>query len=116
MVSCRVDTGDTINTSRETLCDVNCEESVDGWGVDTFEECELGGVKDGGVGKACNLFNNEMRVTNDVALGIELLWCGEVVGVRVDEVTSLKVRDSHGNIEGGVGLDGAEVRCGFKKM
>ena len=55
-----------------------------------------------------------MRVALDKTLPVEDLWCGKVVGLGVDEETSIEVVDSHLDSEGLVGLNRAEIRGEFE--
>lgn len=76
----------------------------------SLEESKHGRVGDGGLAQRGKLLDDDMRVSDDKALSIELLGSGEVVRGSVDEIARFQVLDGQSNIEVRVGLDGASVR------
>ena len=87
VVSRSVDAAETVDTSRETGGDLNVEVALRvRRGVDTLEECELRVVEGSSLGHALELLNDEVRVTDDLVLRVELLRCRVVVRLGVDEV------------------------------
>ncbi len=85
--------------------------TVNGGSVKTLEEGEDLGVGRRRLAERSELLDDDVRVADDLALGVELLGRGEVVLVRIHEVTSLHVGDGHGNCERSVRGDGVTV-CG----
>jgi len=53
--------------------------------------------------------DHDVRVTLDLALCIQLLGCGKVVLLRIDEETSLHALNRHLYGEARAGLDSAKV-------
>lgn len=53
-----------------------------------------------------------MGVAYDNTLRVELLWSGEVIFLRVDEIAGLQLADRHLNCEGLVGWHRPKVRGG----
>jgi len=82
--------------------------------VDTLEESELGRVRDRGRIQGGNSFNNDVRVSNDLALRVERLGVGEISLGRVRELTELDVLGLERDVERGVGLDGRAVGRGLE--
>ena len=50
-----------------------------------------------------------MSVTNDILLGVQLLWCGEIVRIGVDEMSGFEVLETHLDLESGVCLDRVQI-------
>ena len=50
-----------------------------------------------------------MSVTNNVLLGVQLLRCGEIIRIGVDEMSGLEMLETHLDLEGGVRLDRAQI-------
>jgi len=50
-----------------------------------------------------------VRVTNDIFLGVQLLWCREIIRIGVDEMTGLEVLETHLDLESGVCLDRVQI-------
>ena len=109
MVRGGVDGRDAVEARGETAGDLNGELAVDGLRVETLEEGELRGVGGLSLSEGLQGIDDDVRVADDVARAIDLLGSREVVGVRVDEVTSLEVLDRHRDRERGVGLDDLAV-------
>ena len=106
----RVNRSHAVNTSGKTIGNSNLHIALRvGRSVDTLEERELGRVGGRGLRKRGDLLDNDVRVTNDVAVVADLLRCRVVVALCIDEVAHLQVLDGHNNRECLVGLDGVEV-------
>ena len=105
MVGSSVDGREFVDTSGETSCDISGENAVLCSAVKTLEESEFSGISWGGLVDGAELLHNDVRVTDDLTLSVQLLRCGEVVGFCVHEVTSLHVLDRHGDGECLVGCD-----------
>jgi hypothetical protein len=74
-----------------------------------LEESKLLGVGRGLLVDGSELLNDNVGVTNDLAIAVQLLRSCEVVLLSVHEVTSDQVLDGHTDGEGLVGLNVAEV-------
>ena len=109
MVGSGVDGRETVGTSRETFSDISGQDTTLSSSVETLEEGELCGVGGLSLSEGLQGINDDVRVADDVTRAIDLLRSREVVGVRVDEVTSLEVLDRHRDRERGVGLDDLAV-------
>ena len=108
MVSCRVDGGDTVDTSWETLGNIGSQNTVVRSSIETLEEVEDLGVQGLGCVERRHLLHGNVAMTlNDTA---DQLLRGRVVSVgRVRERSGDQVDDLDGNSERGVGRDGIEV-------
>ena len=94
VVSRSVDAAETVDTSRETGCDLDVEVALRvRRGVDTLEECELGVVEGSSLRHALELLNNEVGMANDVVLRVQLLRRRVVVRLSVDKVAVSGVSD-----------------------
>ena len=109
MVSSGVDRSETVEALRETVGNVGGQDTILGRIVQTLEESKDVGVRGGRLLEAGDLLDNDVRMALNVSSAIDLLRSREVVLLGVDEVTGLKVGDSHTDGEGGVGLNGAKV-------
>lgn len=109
MVRGRVDRRHPIRSRGQSASHVDANRPVHSRSIDTLEERELGRVRGRRLGERVELFDDDMCVSDDVALGVDLLGSGVVVRGRVDEVTGLEVRDGHGDGEVLVGGDRVEV-------
>lgn len=77
--------------------------------VQPFEERKLAGVQRRRVRERFELLNDDMRVTDNVALTVDGLRRGEVVRVSVDEVARREVVDGEFDGEVRVRVDGAHI-------
>ena len=109
MVGGGIDRSETVGTSGQTTCDISRQDTTLSFVVQTLEEGELSRVRRLSRGDGLNLLDDDVRVTLDITLSVDLLRSGEVVLVGVDEVTGLEVLDGHRNRESGVGLDSLTV-------
>lgn len=109
VVGSGVDRRETVSTSRETFSDIGSQDTTLSSSVETLEEGELRGVGGLSLSEGLQGIDDDVRVADDVTRAIDLLRSREVVGVRVDKVTSLKVLDRHRDRERGVGLDNLAV-------
>jgi len=108
MVSSSVNAASTIETRSKTVSSSCCENAIDSRGIQTFEEGEDLGIIDCSVLERLDLVDSDVRVGNEHAI-IQLLRSSEVVGLRVDEVTSLHIDDSQLEIEALVRRDDLKV-------
>lgn len=99
---------DTVVTGGQTTSDGGSKFSLAISGVvDTLEESKLGGVWGRGRREGVTqILDDNVSVTNDLALTIELLRGGVVSAVRVGEGSQLHVCHLHGDIK-------VRVRCGL---
>jgi hypothetical protein len=86
------------------------QDPVHGCSVQAFEEGELGWVGGGGLLERTNVFDHNMRVTNDLAIRVQLLGGCKVVLFGVHEEAGL--HPLNGELDGKVRvcLDCAKVR------
>jgi len=112
MVSGGVNREETVSSRGETGGDISSKLAVCGGSVQTLEELEDGGVSGVGIEDTVNSLDDDVRVTNDLTLAVQLLGSSEVVDVGVDKVTSLEVADRHGDREVGVFSDVLQVGRG----
>lgn len=92
---------DTVVTGGQTTSDGGRKLALAISGiVDTLEESKLGGVWwCGGRQGVTQILNDNVGVTDDLALAIKLLRGGVVSAVRVGEGSELHVCHLHGNIK-----------------
>jgi hypothetical protein len=95
MVCCCVNRRQLVCTSRKAFADIGSQNTVLSWAVQTQEEREGVRISGSGLGQRSDFFDDYMRVTNDLALAIELLRCSKVTGLGVHECTSLHTTDRH---------------------
>lgn len=80
-------------------------------GIHALEERKDSRVRNVGVLEAVELLYNKVRVSDDLALSVELLRRREVVRFRVDKVACFHVVDAERDVEGSVCGDCPEVGC-----
>ena len=104
-----VNAGHAVDTWLETAGNDSTENTTLRLLVQTFEESELGGVGRLSVSQGVELLNDDVRVSDDVAIVVHLLGRRIVVGRSVDEVAGVERVDLelHGKVL--VGLDGVQV-------
>jgi len=108
MIAGRVDGGDTVDTSWETLWKISGQNTISRTSVEALEESENLGVQRFRRVERCHLLNSNMTVALDHTTD-QLLRSG-VVGVgRVRESSKNHVADFNGDGEFGVGSDGIKV-------
>lgn len=61
------------------------------------------------MGKRIELFDDDVSVTNDLTLSVQLLGSREIVGLRVHKRASLHVLDGHRDSESRVLLESVTV-------
>ena len=105
MVSSCVDRRDLVSASRETGGDVGGNDAVLRCSVDTLEEREHVGVRGRRLVERGKLLNDDVCVTDDLTLRVDLLRGRVVVCLRVHERARLDVLDRHLDREGRVRLD-----------
>jgi hypothetical protein len=100
MVGCRVDRAQAVGTSGETLVDGSRELTLAVSGqVQSLEECKDIRVQSVLALEIVNLFDGNVRMTDDDALIVDLLRSGVIVGSGVDEIAALNVFDFHRDCE-----------------
>jgi len=114
MVGGRIDRGQLIEPNFETVRNSGAQFAIVGGRIQTFEKHKILRVSGSGLGEGSEFFNNNMRVTLDLALSVELLGGSEIIGISIDEKTSLHVLDGHLNSESLVRLERAKVLWGGK--
>lgn len=99
---------DTVVTGGQTTSDGGSKLSLTISGiVDTLEESKLGGVWGCGWREGVTqILNDDVSVTDNLSLAVELLRRGVVGAVRVGEGSELHVCHLHGNVK-------VRVRCGL---
>lgn len=95
MVGGSVDGGESVGTGRETVGDVDGQDTVRRRSVQTLKEGELLGVRRGSLCHGVKEVDDNVRVALNVARGVHLLRRSEVVLVRVDEETCFEVLNRH---------------------
>lgn len=95
MVGSRVDGREFVYANWETLVNGSRENASSSRCVQALEEGEDFRVGGCCLIEACQEFHNDVGVTFDLALSIQLLRSREVVCLGVDEVTRLEIADSH---------------------
>jgi hypothetical protein len=94
-----------VGTSSETVGDICTELTIGGSIVETLEECEntrVGSLR--GV-NGPDVFNDNVVVSNDLPLSVQLLRRGKVSVLSVDEDPGLHALGIQDNRERGVGVD-----------
>lgn len=104
-----IDGTELVETSWETFVDTGRDHAIDCRSVDSLEEGKGLGIGRCLLVECTQLLDNNMRMPNDLSLGVQLLGGGEVVGCSVNEIAGLHVLNSHRDIERRVSLDGAKV-------
>ena len=74
-----------------------------------LEERKLCRVRRCGLVQCVQLFDNNVRVTDNLSLTVELLGRGEVVLLSIDEVAGFHVLDRHRDGKGLIGGDGVTI-------
>lgn len=95
MVRRCIDGRELIKACGKTVGDISSEFTAHSGGIQALEESELFGIGGRGLVERSELLDNDVRVTLDLTLCVELLGCGKVVLLRVDEETGLHVLDLH---------------------
>jgi len=109
MIRGRIDGGEPVGTGLESSVNTGSEDTIRSSTIQSFEEGKAGGVSWVGLLQRVEEFNDNMGMAPDDTLAIQLLWCGEVVLLRVYEITSLKISDGHLDGEWGVGCNPSTV-------
>lgn len=104
-----VDGTELVETSWETFVDTGSNHAIDCRSVDSLEERKGLGISRRLLVERIQLLDNNMRVSNDLSLGIQLLRGSEVVGCSINEIAGLHFLNGHRDIECRVSLDGAKV-------
>jgi hypothetical protein len=104
-----IDRGQLINTSRKTVRYIDTKHAIDSGIIHTLEECEFIGVGQGRLVNGTELFNDNMGVTDNLALRIKVLRGGIIVAVGINEVPGLYILNPHLDRESGVSFHGSEV-------
>lgn len=99
VVAGRVNGRQSVDTCGKTSSNLSGKDASLSGRVKTLEESELVGIVGCSLSQRIKFLDDNVRVTNNLALSIELLRCGEVVRFSVDEITSLHVLDVHGDGE-----------------
>jgi len=89
MVCGRVYRRKLVGASRKTSGDIRGKNTTHGCLVQTLEESELGGIDGRGLIDRGQRLDDDVRVTDNLALGIKLLRRGKIVFLRINEVTGL---------------------------
>jgi len=104
-----VDGCETVVACWDTGGDIDRDDAVDLGGVNTLEEGELRGVKDSRVVKVTHGLDDEVSVTDDDTLCVELLRSHVIRLVCIRENTSLHIVQGHLNRECLIGRNLGEV-------
>lgn len=110
-----VDGREPVIARRKTVSYINRNNPVFiGRGIHALEESKDVRVQNLGRRHRINRLDGIVGVTDDIALGIHLLWRGVVVRLGIHEVPRFQVVERHFDRERRVGLHGAEVRGKYK--
>ena len=109
MVHGRIDGGQFIETSFETIWNSSTQFTIGSRVIQALEKDKVLWVCGSGLLEGGEFFNNDMRVTLDLTLIVKLLRGSEVIGICIDEKSSLHVLDSHLNSESLIRLERSEV-------
>ena len=109
MVGRCIDGRELIKACGKTVGDIGSEFTAHSGGIQTLEESKLFGIGGSGLVERSELLDNDMRVALDLTLCVELLGCGKVVLLRVDEETGLHVLDLHLHCEWRIGFQSPKV-------
>lgn len=109
MVRTGVDRRNLIRPSRKSTRNHRRQNAVLRGLVQTLEEREHRRVRHGCGTETRELLDDDVGVSDDEPLAVELLRCGVVVGVGVDEEAGVEVLDGELDGEIFVGWDGASV-------
>jgi hypothetical protein len=111
LVSRRRDNGaHAVSTGGEPTSDGDYDVALSIRGIiDTLEEGEVLRVRDGGGGERGDGFDDDVSVSDDLALGVEGLRVGEVRLGSIGERAELDALRLERDAEGRVGGDGVEV-------
>ena len=109
MISRRVDRRKLVESGLETVRDIGSQLTTCSSSVQALEERKLLGVGGRCLVEGIQLLNDDVRVTLDLAVRVELLRSCEVVGLSIDEETCLHVLDRHLDSESLPSLDRPKV-------
>jgi len=109
VVSSRVDRRHFVSPSRQSCGHVSGKETINRRGVQPLEKRKLGRVSRCGLAQRVECFDDDVRVTDDESLAVQLLGCSKVVLLRVHEMASLEVGDGQRDHERLVGRDRSKV-------
>lgn len=104
-----VDRGEPVYACWQPICDVCSQNTTLRRCIQTLEERELLRVGNLSRSQRINFLDHDVRVSFDHALSVQLLWRSKVVRLSINKVARLEILDSHGDSEGLVGGDGAQV-------
>jgi hypothetical protein len=109
MVRRRVDGRHLVDSRSETIGDNSRKTTVLSSLVQTLEEDELLGIGRSDLIQRLELLDNDMGVTLNLTLIVQLLRSGEIVGLGVNEESGLHLLNGHLDGERLTGFDGSEV-------
>lgn len=109
MVSSSVDGRNFVEAGGKTTGNISSQNAVDSSSVQTLEESEFSRVCRCRLGEGIELLDDYVGVTNNLALGVQLLRSSEIILLSVDEVASFEVGHSHRDGEGCVLLQNVAV-------
>jgi len=113
MVAGRVDGGNTVDTSWESLGNISGQDTVLCDSVETLEEIEDFGIQGLRRVERCQFLHSNVTVTLNDTID-QLLRSGIVSVGRIRERSGSQVEDLEGDGEWGVGSDGIEVLGGVE--
>jgi hypothetical protein len=114
MVGSGVDRTSAIGTRGKATGDSGGENTIDGRIVESLEEGEFRGIGHGGRCEGVNSFDNNMRVSDEDTIAVNLSRGGKIIGLGINKVASVKIRDGNVDSEILVGGDGIEVLGGLE--
>lgn len=109
VVCSTVDGGNTVRTCGDTARDRSAELPIDKRVVQALEELEGTGVSGIGLSERLEFLDDDVRVADDEAVGVDGLGCSEVILIRVDEGAGLEVVEVQDDGEVLVRRDRVEV-------
>ena len=91
-----IDRGELVSTSRKTIVNISGQDPISvRFSVQTLEECKDSRIRGVCLTKRAELFDNNVRVSLNNALRVQLLRSTEIVLVSIDEVASFQILDRH---------------------
>jgi len=87
MVGSSVDGANSVHASSEAAGDVGGEDAILGDVVQTLEEGEGGGIERLGRLEGGELLDDNVTMTNENSIAIDLLGSGIIVGLGIDEIS-----------------------------
>ena len=95
MISSGINRREFVDASRKASSNVGTQNPIGSRGIQAFEEHKIFGIGGCGLVDRRERFHDDMRVTDDLSPGADLLRSSKVICISVNEVTGLKVLNGH---------------------